>query len=113
MGLFLTIWIIGAIVAGILASRKNRSVSGWVLGSLLLTPLIVLILLALPPFDETSIRYCPKCYRKISAATHKCQCGHEIPPPAPQNKQCPFCAEDIKSDAIVCKHCQRDLPLNS
>jgi hypothetical protein len=25
-------------------------------------------------------------------------------------KQCPFCAEDIKEAAIVCKHCGRDLP---
>jgi hypothetical protein len=24
-------------------------------------------------------------------------------------KQCPFCAEDIKAAAIVCKHCGRDL----
>jgi len=23
---------------------------------------------------------------------------------------CPFCAEDIKAAAIVCKHCGRDLP---
>lgn len=25
-------------------------------------------------------------------------------------KLCPFCAEEIKSAAIVCKHCSRDLP---
>lgn len=29
----------------------------------------------------------------------------------PQNdRKCPFCAEDIKAAAIVCKHCGRDLP---
>jgi uncharacterized membrane protein YvbJ len=24
-------------------------------------------------------------------------------------KQCPFCAEDINTDAIICKHCKSDL----
>jgi len=25
-------------------------------------------------------------------------------------KRCPFCAEDIKLAAVVCKHCHRELP---
>jgi len=26
-------------------------------------------------------------------------------------KRCPHCAEIIKEDAIVCKHCGRELPI--
>ncbi|HUG08892.1 MAG TPA: superinfection immunity protein [Acidimicrobiia bacterium] len=35
-------------------------------------------------------------------------------PPAPTaesgGRTCPFCAEDIRPAAVVCKHCGRDLP---
>ncbi len=27
-----------------------------------------------------------------------------------QRKKCPFCAEWIRHEAIVCSHCQRNLP---
>ena len=29
-----------------------------------------------------------------------------------KEKKCPFCAEDIKIEAIICKHCSRELPHN-
>lgn len=47
IGILIVVIILG-IVAGILAKNKNRSVAGWVIGTLLLTPLI-LVLVALKP----------------------------------------------------------------
>jgi hypothetical protein len=26
------------------------------------------------------------------------------------NRKCPFCAEFVKREAIICRHCQRELP---
>lgn len=31
------------------------------------------------------------------------------PPPARRTKRCPFCAETILAQAVVCKHCKSDL----
>ncbi len=32
------------------------------------------------------------------------------PKPVAPSKTCPFCAESVKREAIVCPHCRRDLP---
>ena len=31
--------------------------------------------------------------------------------PLPSARKCPFCAEEIKAEAVKCKHCHSDLPL--
>jgi hypothetical protein len=35
--------------------------------------------------------------------------GQPLPPDKPSTKVCPFCAEDVKYEAIKCKHCRSDL----
>jgi hypothetical protein len=36
-----------------------------------------------------------------------------LQPTAAAERVCPFCAEDIRAAAVVCKHCGRDLPSES
>ena len=47
---------------------------------------------------KTLFFYTPKAIKKYTLAKMS------------QRQTCPYCAERIKSEAIVCKHCGRDLP---
>jgi hypothetical protein len=86
VALFLVIalaWMLSALAAGFYANRLNRS-AAWGLAALVVSPLTVFLLLfGLGPRadeDDDSIRI-----------------------------SCPFCAEDIKSEARLCPHCRSDL----
>src|SRR3972149_4629275 len=83
----ISVWVICAIVAAIVAGKKNRNGAGWFFAALLLTPLMLLIILALPAEPGTEVQLAVRGLRK-----------------------CPFCAEEVKAEAVVCKHCGKDLP---
>jgi uncharacterized membrane protein YGL010W len=73
-------WILGAIAAGFYAIRLNRS-GAWAFLGLVVSPLTVFVLLfGLGPRDDEDDRI-----------------------------SCPFCAEDVKPEAILCPHCRSDL----
>jgi hypothetical protein len=52
------LWLILMIVTGALASRRGRSVVGWLLLALILTPVVIVVLLVLP---DRSLKTCPDC----------------------------------------------------
>lgn len=75
------VWaLIGALIGVVASQKKGFSLAGGILGGLLLGPLAVLMFFI----------------SGISAADSN-------------RKKCPHCAEWIKGEAVVCKHCHREV----
>jgi uncharacterized protein (DUF58 family) len=87
----LTIWVVVAIVAAIVASNKGRSGVGWFFLCILLTPLAILVLLALPRLSPPA----PQPVRVIE----------EVEGPT---KICPQCAENVRAAAKICRFCRHE-----
>src|SRR4051794_31053835 len=78
----LLVWpLIGAAIGAYAAQKKGFSVVGGVIGGLLLGPLAFLL------FFVSGI-----------VSTNE------------QQRKCPFCAEWIRPEASICKHCHKEVP---
>ena len=77
----LILWIGFSALCGVLARQRGRSVAGWIILSVLISPLLCLIaLLILRDYSKTELE-------KV------------------EGKKCPQCAEDVRSEAVVCRFC--------
>lgn len=83
--MLLILWLLFSIGAGVIASNKGRSGAGFFLLSLLLSPLIGVFAALIAKRNEENIAQ--------KTGERKCQ----------------FCAEFVKKEAVVCKHCRSDL----
>ena len=123
--LIITIMAAAAILGGILADRKHRSVAGWVILCFLL-PICVLFILALKPLpaEIPAVKTqsapgnweCPQCKITLADTVDRCPLckasrpvlSEPEPEPAPEITLCPYCREEIKVGAVRCKHCRKD-----
>ncbi|MCS3956732.1 ribosomal protein L32 [Salinibacter ruber] len=89
-----------AVLSGIVASNKNRNPAGWgVLGFLfgLFGLIAVLVMEEVEPQEK-----------EVSGRRSSQSSGAQEFNPDKHEKKCPDCAEYIKIEARVCKHCGRE-----
>lgn len=87
--IILLIWLLFGVVTAVVASNKGRSGCGWFALGVLLGPFGFILALVVSKderaADDDALR-------------------------AGDAKKCAFCAELVKTEAIVCKHCGKDIP---
>lgn len=86
-------WIICGVFAAIIASSKGRNFFGWLILGLLFGIFALLAAGFMPAVNKSE--------EKLSETTIKSLSNDE--------RKCPFCAEIIKKEAKLCKHCGKEV----
>ena len=79
------IWVVLGFVTAKIAESKGRPFGTWLIYGFLCFPLAILYLAVSKPSDETLVN-------------------------SGEYRKCPFCAEVVRSEAKVCRYCNKELP---
>ena len=99
---WLPAWAFLGFIGVLIAQSKGKSGMSGCLWGVLLGPIGWLIL-AMQPSEHPAMK--PSEHPALTIPSYR----PTLPPDARPTRKCPFCAEMILGEAIVCKHCGRDV----
>jgi hypothetical protein len=85
-------WLVFAVIVAVAANSRGRNPLGWLVLACIISPLLAAIVLVVLPSRGEAHSWMDKHEGRV--------------------RSCPHCAEFIKPQAVVCKHCGRDVPSN-
>ena len=111
--MWVILWIVFSVLTGIYASSKRRSGLGWFFLSLIISPLIAFIIVAVSGLPQGALKKCPKCAEEVKVEALVCRfCGADVSQVGPKSNHYPGHLKGCK-----CKKCEEirkmtDEPLN-